>query len=163
MAYELLGEWDRDVEWPVYGLVQPEKLKLSRITINRFGPDYGSLVWQISATYEAGRERALVVHTVLRRVAISSSGESRTESGVREAKGLVAAHLGVIPEQPGARDSYWESTNLPISGIVHPAERLPTSRGAGWVVDLGSVVIGLVGFDPGRDSIGRIHPATLAP
>lgn len=88
MTYELLGEWDGlEPDWPIFGVVQPETSTLSRVTINRFGPDFGNLVWQVSAYYTAERGRSVAVHTVLRRTAISASGESWAESGLPEAKG----------------------------------------------------------------------------
>lgn len=101
----------------------------------------------------------MAVHNFLRRTAIAATGEKWVTSGLPEAKGLDAASLGIVEGRPDTRHGPWEPAALPIDGTVHPAERLFTERGDGWVVKLEPVLIGLVGFDTSRDRIGRIYPA----
>jgi hypothetical protein len=152
--------WASETDAPVYGLASPQRLSPPRITVNRLGPDYGNLVWQISADYRDDGLAPVTVHTILRRKAISRGGDRWAESGVREAKGLVAADLGASAQLADIADRPWEATTLALDGTDLPAEKLVTARGDGWVLELETAVIGLVGFDPGRDTIARIDLAS---
>lgn len=142
----------------VYGLTSPHLLTPPHIQVNRFGADYGNLVWQISADYRQDGRPLVTVHTILRRKVMSAIGDKWVESGLREAKGLVAADLGA-PMVSGMADRPWETTTLSFEGADRPAEKLTTNRGVGWVLELQTAVIGLIGFDSARDAIGRIGPA----
>jgi hypothetical protein len=145
----------------VYGLTarDGEPIAPPRWTVNRFGAEFGDLVWQVSAEYGAGLARPVSVHTVIRRRVLSAIGDRWVSSGVAEAKGLVAGELRApVADIVNLPDRQWETTSFPVDGAARPAERLITDYGAGWVVELDSVVIGLVSLDVEHDSVGRIEP-----
>ena len=152
-------EWEGAADGPVYGLTSPGRTTSPRITVNRFGADYGDVVWQISADYRDDDLALVTVHTILRRKAMSEAGDRWVESGLREAKGLVAADLGASVRDVDIADRPWEATTLLLDGAEQPAEALTSTRGTGWVLELESVVLGLVGFDPAQDTLGRIDQA----